>query len=264
MQEKLSEVVLILVSSTLIILLLAVLIVVALFINQRRRFKYRQDLSEMKNTYEREVLKTQLETQAQTFEVISQELHDNVGTLISIALVHLKSDPIFLKEGNKNLLEVNNTLDEALDILRDISRSINPDRIEKLGLGHSIRNELDRLKRTKMFTTELAITGEEFSIEPQRQMICFRIVQEALNNIIKHAQANHISVKANFDKPKVELTIEDNGRGFDQPSDQGSFVKQSGIANMTKRAKLINALFSIKSEIGKGTVVNLSHTEYSN
>ena len=60
MQEKLSEVVLILVSSTLTILLLAVLIVVALFINQRRRFKYRHNLAEMKHTYEQEVLKTQL------------------------------------------------------------------------------------------------------------------------------------------------------------------------------------------------------------
>jgi len=78
MQEKLSEVVLILIASTLIILILAILIVVALFINQRRNFKHRQDLSDLKNVYEREVLKTQLETQAHTFEVISQELHDNV------------------------------------------------------------------------------------------------------------------------------------------------------------------------------------------
>lgn len=262
MQEKLSEVVLILVGSTLIISILAILIVIALFINQKRKFKYRQELVELKNAYEREVLKTQLETQAQTFEVISQELHDNVGTLISIALVHLKSAPIFINDaGNKNLVEANNTLDEALDILRDLSRSINPERIQQMGLAQSIGNELDRLRRTKLYTSDYFCTGEEFSIEPQRQMICFRIVQEALNNVIKHAQANHIVVKLNFNRPKLDLSIQDNGNGFVYQPDQGGFVNKSGIANMTKRAKLINAIFSIKSELGKGTIVHLSYSE---
>ena len=263
MQEKLSEVVLILIASTLIILILAILIVVALFINQRRNFKHRQDLSDLKNVYEREVLKTQLETQAHTFEVISQELHDNVGTLISMALVHLKSAPVFLRDvENKNLLEANNTLEEAMGILRDISRSLNPERIQYLGLAESIRLELDRLRRTKQYTTDYRCTGEEFSIEPQRQMICFRIVQEALNNVIKHAHANHIVVNVNFENPKLELFIQDNGNGFVYLPDQGGFVNQSGISNMRKRAKLINASFSIKSELGKGTVVQLSHSEY--
>lgn len=262
MQEKLSEVVLILISSTLIILILVILIVAALFINQRRRFRHRQELSELKNVYDREVLKTQLETQAQTFETISRELHDNVGTLISIALVHIKTMAASASEAvSKNISEANKTLDEALDILRDISRSLNPDNIQRMGLSQSIRNELERLKRTKMFTTEYQCTGDEFAIEPQRQMIFFRIVQEALNNVIRHAHANHITVSINFKRPMLEISVQDNGNGFVYLPDQGGFVNQSGIANMSKRAKLINALFTIKSELGKGTTVQLSHQE---
>jgi two-component system, NarL family, sensor kinase len=262
MQEKLSEVVLILISSTLIILILIILIVAALFISQRRRFRHRQELSELKNVYDREVLKTQLETQAQTFETISRELHDNVGTLISIALVHIKTMAASASEAaSKNISEANKTLDEALDILRDISRSLNPDNIQRMGLSQSIRNELERLKRTKMYTTEYQCTGDEFAIEPQRQMIFFRIVQEALNNVIRHAHANHITVCINFKKPMLEISVQDDGKGFVYLPDQGGFVNQSGIANMSKRAKLINALFSIKSELGKGTMVQLSHQE---
>lgn len=262
MQEKLSEVVLILISSTLIILILIILIVAALFISQRRRFRHRQELSELKNVYEREVLKTQLETQAQTFETISQELHDNVGTLISIALVHIKTMAASAHEtASKNILEANKTLDEALDILRDISRSINPDNIQKMGLSQSIRNELERLRRTKMFTTEYQCTGEEFALEPQRQMIFFRIAQEALNNVIRHAQATHITVCLKFNRPLIELSVQDNGKGFVYLPDQGGFVNQSGLANMTKRANLMNAIFSIKSELGKGTLLQLKHHE---
>ena len=262
MQENLSEVVLILISSTLIILLLIILVVAALFISQRRKFRHRQELVELKNTYEREVLKTQLETQMHTFETISRELHDNVGTLISIALVHVKTMAVNASETvSRNISEANKTLDEALDILRDISRSINPENIQKMGLSQSIKRELERLNRTKMFTTEYQCTGEEFSIEPQRQMIFFRIVQEALNNVIRHAQATHITVCINFKKPLLEISVQDNGKGFNYLPDQSGFVNQSGIANMSKRAKLINALFSIKSELGKGTIIQLSHHE---
>ena len=262
MQEKQSEVILILVSSTVTIAILTSLIVIALFISQRRRFRHHQELTELKNIYEREVLKTQLETQSHTFAMISQELHDNVGTLISMGIVHLKSLPEFLGESaDKNILEANKTLDEAMGILRDISRSINPDYIQKLGLSQSIRNELDRFKRTKMFATKYQTEGEEFPIDPQKQMIIFRIFQEALNNVIKHANAKDISVALRFEKPLLELLVQDNGRGFVYLSDQGGYVNQSGIANMTKRAKLINATLLIKSEIGKGSEIKLTYHE---
>lgn len=260
MQERQSEVILILVGSTITIVILISLVVIALFVSQRRRFKHQQELTELKNVYEREVLKTQLETQTQTFAMISEELHDNVGSLISIGLVHLKSLPEFLGDAaDKNVAEANKTLDEAMGILRDISRSINPEYIQKLGLSQSIRNELERLKRTKMFTTKYQAAGEEFPIDPQKQMIIFRIFQEALNNVIKHASASEIVVSIKFEKPLLELSVQDNGRGFVYLPDQGGYVNQSGIANMTKRAKLINAVLSIKSEIGKGTEIKLSH-----
>jgi two-component system, NarL family, sensor kinase len=258
MQEKQPEIILILVGSTVTIVILISLVVIALFVSQRRRFQHQQQLVELKNVYEREVLKTQLETQSQTFAMISQELHDNVGTLISMGIVHLKSLPEVLGEAaDKNISEANKTLDEAMGILRDLSRSINPEYIQKLGLSQSIRNELDRFKRAKMFTTKFNNVGEDFPIDPQKQMIIFRIFQEALNNVIKHANATEIFVSLKFDKPLIELSVQDNGRGFVYLSDQGGYVNQSGIANMTKRAKLINAVLAVKSEIGKGTRIEL-------
>src|SRR5690242_20981737 len=91
MPDKFSEVVLILVGSTFIILVLVVLVITVLFINQKRKFRHRLELSDLRNEYDRELLQAQLEIQSQTFETISRELHDNVGTLLSIAMVHLRS-----------------------------------------------------------------------------------------------------------------------------------------------------------------------------
>ena len=111
--QGLSEVVLILVGSTLIILLLIGLIVLALFISQKRKFRYRQQLLDIKYQNEQEVLRAQLETQAQTFQTISQELHDNVGTIMSIAIVHSKAAASALPD-NKNLTESSKLLEEGL------------------------------------------------------------------------------------------------------------------------------------------------------
>lgn len=257
MQEKLSEVVLILIGSTLITLILAVLIVIAVYIGQKRKFRHRQELIEMKSTYEQEVLKTQLETQAQTFETISQELHDNVGTLISMAMMQLKGSSAHATE--KVMQEADKLLDEAMAILRDISRSINPDFIHKMGLGQSIRNELDRLRKSKQFTTNYSSEGIEFSIDPQRQIIIFRIVQEALNNVIKHSGGDKVTVSVSFNEPSFAISIRDNGKGFLFKPDQGDLVNHSGLINMTKRARLIEGNLRIESEIDKGTLVQLEY-----
>ena len=119
MPQELSEVVLILVGSTFVILLLISLIIVALFISQKRKFRHRHELAVLKNTYEQEVLRTQLETQMQTFETISQELHDNVGTLVSMAMVHLNSTESTAVQ-RMHWEETNKLLDEAMNILREV------------------------------------------------------------------------------------------------------------------------------------------------
>lgn len=256
MQEKLSEVVLILVGSTLITVILAVLIIFALYIGQKRKFRHRKELFELKSTYDQEVLRTQLETQAQTFETISQELHDNVGTLISMALVHLKTPP---DESGKISPEANHLLDEALDILRDISRSINPENIHRMGLEQAIRNELNRIRRLKMFKTEYISEGIEFSIDAQKEIILFRIIQEGLNNIVKHSGGDKVVVSVKFNDPCLSISLTDNGKGFVFQPHQGDFINHSGIKNMTKRANLINGKLTIKSELEKGTRVQLDY-----
>lgn len=263
MQEKLSEVVLVLVGSTLVILILTTLIVVSLFIQKKRKFRHRQELTHLTNLYEKEVLRTQLETQSQTFESISRELHDNVGTLISIGLVHLSTltGEVHLP-GKQKLEEVQQLLNEAMDILRDIARSINPATISSIGLEKAIYNELEKIQKTNLFTIQYHAEGEEFPIEPQKQIILFRITQEALNNIIKHSHASKIMVNLVFSHPVLTLWIRDNGKGFNyHPDNDTTFSKESGIKNMLTRSKLIGANLQIESSIGKGTSVKLHYSD---
>jgi glucose-6-phosphate-specific signal transduction histidine kinase len=97
MQESGTEVIVLLIVSTIVVLILVAIIMSTLVISQKRKFRNRQKMEEMRSAYEREILKTQLEIQTQTFESISRELHDNVGVLISLASVNMKTMPPRLK-----------------------------------------------------------------------------------------------------------------------------------------------------------------------
>jgi signal transduction histidine kinase len=250
MPGKLSEVILILVGSTLIIMMLIALIITTLFINQKRKFRHNLQLADLKNEYERELLKSQLEIQSQTFETISRELHDNAGTLLSIAMVHLQTGKVS---------EVTELLNEAMDLLRDISRSLKSETITRNGWQHAFENDLDRIARTKLFSISKAIKGEPFEINSTRQIILFRILQETMNNIVRHSHATNVSVDVCYNGKEMNITIGDNGKGIQNERTDGS-----GLRNMKARAAMLPAIFNISSDQGKGTTVAIRYTQQEN
>ena len=262
MPDKLSaEVALILFGSTAIILLLTGLIVLSLFINQKRKYRYRQEKFEMKNNFDRELLRSHLEIQSQAFESISRELHDNVGTLISIAMVHIRSlSGSITGNEHRKLTEADNLLNEAMDMLRDISRSINPENINRLGWQKSFIAELDRIRKTNLFIVHYSEEGEPFTIELQKQIIIFRILQETLNNIVKHSNGGNINTHIYFSESGVIITIQDDGKGFQQQLTDLS-AQGSGIKNMQARAAMLPAELDIESRVDAGTLVTLSYKE---
>jgi two-component system, NarL family, sensor kinase len=263
MQDPLSEVLLIVIGSSIIIFLLAGTIIFALLVSQKRKFLYAKKITDIQHNFEQEVLKTQVETHVQTLETISQELHDNVGTMVSIAIVHLKTftqSNAATSTDRSGLTESQNILEEALDVLRDISRSINPDNITRHGLAHAFKNEIELIRRTKSLNATYDITGNEYQIPVQHQVIIFRIVQEAVNNILKHANASQLTFMADFHEPKLNVIIRDNGKGFQPSETAGGRSKSSGLSNMKKRASIINGTLDITSEQGLGTEVRFSYS----
>ena len=258
-----TEVVVILISSSALVLILGGILVFALLTSQKRKFRHGQALAEMKNSYEKEILRTQLEIQTQTFKTISRELHDNVGTLISIAMVHIESlPPIENVSQNEKIKESHSLLDEAMESLRDISKSLDPEKLYGMGLVKSIAYELEKHRKTGLFKIDYNVKGNEFSIDPQRLIILFRMVQEALTNITKHAEANSASVDLNFVNSSLEILIKDNGKGFStQFFNISDPIQGSGLRNMESRAKLVGATLEVKSADNQGTLIKIHYQE---
>ncbi len=211
----------------------------------------------MQASFQNELLQTQIEIQEQTLKTISQEIHDNVGQALSLAKLHLNTFEDMESESNKT--KINDTkqlVSKAINDLRDLSRSLHGDRIAELGLQEAIGNELKILQNTGKYKTELKITGNSYKLEPQQEMVLFRIFQEAFNNAEKHAKAKNINVQLLYEAAAFQLMISDDGIGFDSES---LLPAQTGIGlkSMQNRAALIGGSLSINSKNGNGTIINI-------
>jgi signal transduction histidine kinase len=120
-------------------------------------------------------------------------------------------------------------------------------------------NKPSRLSKTGLYITTLTITGSEYRLEPEKEIILFRICQEALNNIVKHSEAKNINIGLYYSANTFNLAISDDGKGFSTKEKLTTALDSNsmGLRNLLNRSKLINAQLSLKSSPGKGTSISV-------
>ncbi|HEY4874409.1 MAG TPA: ATP-binding protein [Puia sp.] len=265
MSDQNQEIYIITLIGIVLALLLIGSIVFVVFLYQRRRFIQEKELAEIKVLYEQELLRSQLEMQESTFKFVAQELHDNIGQVLSVIKLSLsilpldKNHPAY--EGIQNCRDM---LNKVIFDVSHITKSMHSDRISDIGIDEAIRFELDTLRKTGLTKVDFEVAGTPNSIDPQKAIFIFRMFQEMINNILKHAQASQINVGVNYTTDnKFVLKVADNGIGFNAEKKQTQTNSSSGIGlrNMVNRAKLIGALISIQSEAGNGTAITVELPE---
>jgi signal transduction histidine kinase len=234
---------------TVIIAVIAILIFIALFVLimliyfNNRKLQNIREREKLKQDFQQVILKTQLEVQEQTMRQISQEIHDNVGQVLSLVNLHLKT----MKAGDTEKLDTTTSLvNKAIEDLRNLSRSLNPESISGTGLLQVIKNELQQVEKTGQFITHLTVESD-ISFPSDKLLILYRMIQEVLNNIIKHSEASIINATIADNM----ICFTDNGKGFE--SEQK--VLGSGLQNLRQRANVIGASVEVQSTIGKGTCI---------
>ena len=227
-------------------------------------FRYwleKEQSRQLENNYMQEIHNAQLEIQEQTLKNISQEIHDNIGQVLSLVKLNINTmdcDEPKALQGKIN--DSRHLITKAIQDLRDLSKSLDTDYVTEMGLVRSVEYELGMIKKTGVYKIQYKITGTPYRLKPQQELIFFRIVQEALHNIIRHAKATAMDVQLNFDTEIFTLQITDNGIGFDagQLAINNYNGLGLGIRNMHNRANMINADFKLVSAIQKGTIVTLT------
>lgn len=241
--------------SVLVILLLVIFIAIIIYRYQHKQNAYFKEIATLKASYENTLLQSQLEIQEQTFQNISREIHDSIGQKLTLAKLHLNTLS-FIDEAadREKVTDSVNMIGEAINDLTDISRSMSSEIILNNGLIKALEYEVDQLKKSGMYRISVDISGNPVFMEASTELLLFRIVQEAINNIIKHAQATVINLHLHYNTTLLAMEISDNGRGFSVESKKNG----TGITNIKKRAAVLKGAVEIISTLGGGTQLKIT------
>jgi len=244
-------------------LLLGIFIIGFLFFYQKKRTAHIAEQDQLRSAFSQEILTTQIEVQEQTLGYISQELHDNIGQVLSFVKLNLGTTNTLTDEHKQRKInESRDLIAQVITDLRDLSKSLSFQQISQYGLVKAIQLEIERVNKSGLLKTDLRVTGEDYRLGEQRELLLFRIFQEALNNALKYSHALRLDVHLLYESELFNITIADDGIGF--ATDAPGRNSGAGLKNMETRAALIGATATLETSPGKGCVINIGLNPFKN
>ena len=193
---------------------------------------------------------------------IARSLHDDTAQTISMLIIHLErikkivhADPDLSRQVN----EAHQVATLLLENLRKVIWDLRPSILDDLGLVPAIRWYAQTNLKVSGVQVEMGRDSEAIRLPPHLETTLFRILQEAVSNILRHANASKVSINLRPEDGHVVLEIKDNGRGFDVEKTTGEAVtrKQLGLIGMQERVSLVNGAVKIESTLGEGTTLRV-------
>jgi len=214
-----------------------------------------EEAENLKRNNQNSIITAGLQAQEKERKRISEALHDSVSQLlygIKLNLQELSSPEAATGE---RLLNINMLLDQAINETRDISFQLAPSILHDFGLAESVKEMAKRMS-TPGFCISVKTPDRSHRLKPELEISAFRIIQELVNNSIKHGRATETIVSINLLKDQIIITVKDNGEGFDM-QDPGYLLRGSGLLSIKNRVSLLNGTFDIRSAAKKGTSVTI-------
>lgn len=192
---------------------------------------------------------------------ISQELHDGTSqTMVSIlTYLRILHDMLTTKEQRDFLVGIRELTSQTLESIRALAVNLHPPLLKDLGLIVAIEKFLDMVQQTSTdITIKFEHQGDFSKLSDMLALVCYRIIQEGITNIVKHANAKQAKVKIFYEKTHIRMEIIDNGIGFDEETAQRAKLNQHlGLMSMQKRIELLQGKFEIISRLNRGTVIKI-------
>ncbi|MHB8841166.1 MAG: sensor histidine kinase [Candidatus Aquicultor sp.] len=192
---------------------------------------------------------------------ISRDLHDSTAQSLIATIRSLErfceEDTQLSPERLKLLCDYKTRLKDVLQEIRQISRDLRPSIIDELGILAAVEWLVGQFKTEHGIAATLTVIGEEKEFSPEIEVTLFRIIQEALRNIAKHAEATEVWITVDFEEKETIINIIDNGKGFELPASLGELSRMGklGVDGMKTRARLVGGTFDIQSSPGDGTAI---------
>ena len=214
-------------------------------------------LAENLRLYAQQITRTQEDERKR----IARELHDD--SVQSLIILSRSVDELISSQSKRSkiirpLEDIRAEVDKIISQVRRFTQDLRPPTLDYLGLMPAVRELVTQFEHQSNIKTELKISGEEKHFAPEAEMLVYRIIQEALNNVWRHSAAMTVSISIDFGKDSMTIEVKDDGKGFVIGEDL-RFVEAGkiGLAGMQERAELLGGNLSIQSNVGRGTLVLL-------
>lgn len=258
MPSEISNIVVLLIVGTSITLLMAGSIIFFLIYYQKRMLQNKIATQELESGYQKQLLLTTIDSQEKERKRIASDLHDGVGAMLSAAKLNLnmlRSGAIPKEELMEALGETKDMIDETIETVRRISKDLLPSSLDVFGLSKAVEELCEKLDNPKT-RVKYEAHGDEVALTKQQELLVYRMIQELINNALKHAEASVIRVNINWEE-SLTVTVHDDGKGFNVEEIRGDIKRGVGLYSIENRAGLIGGSVVFKSQPGEGTTVNI-------
>ena len=247
-----SKVILLVIIGTIGVMLMAFSVVFFVLLYRRKVLENELEIQEVKTKHQTEMLNATLKSQEVERNRLGTELHDGVGAMLSTIKLNLE---VAKRKGDiQTLGPVLGHLDDTISQVRGISHQMMPIILDKYGLKRAVEDLFDKVSGDSL-STNISQWEVEANLDQQSSLMLYRIVQELLNNTIKHAEATEIDFSLTKDGSILKVEYTDNGKGF--PPEVLENSEGMGLLNIKNRAQAINARVSFVNKNEGGAKVNL-------
>ncbi len=217
--------------------------------------------AEQRETLRGEMLKRIVAAQEAERQRIARELHDETGQALTAIGLGLRGVSTALPENphsaTQNLRRLESLVSQSLTELQRLIADLRPSHLDDLGLSAALRWYAGEVDKRVSLQVQVEITGDEQPLPASLKIALFRVTQEALNNVVKHAHARKVAVHLNYGLEEVLVSVKDDGIGFDMNSLAQRKEASWGLMGMTERANLLGGQFDLQSHVGEGTRIEV-------
>ena len=253
-----NQIITIVIIAVLLLLLMAVALLLFFFFSRKKIVEKELEKKSAEIAHQKEMIRATIVTQENERKRIAQDLHDEISSKLNV--IHLSSNLLLdgelsvneYTEVNKSIIEVTN---KTLESARKIAHDLLPPILDKFGLKAAIEELVDDFNTTKEVQITYQLQFPKRHLNKKHKLHLFRIIQELINNSIRHGKAKNIDLKITKESQQLHILYTDNGKGFN--TNLSKHKKGLGMKNIESRMELLNGTFTIKSKLKEGVTVSI-------
>lgn len=236
-------------------LALAIGLVLFIIFHQRRVIRYQLQLKEMEEEQQKILLNASIRWQEEERQRIAADLHDDAGPLLATARLYLNEN-LVKQDISTQLQAIYNAkqiIDDTIQLIRNISHSLMPPTLKNFGLESAVNDLFQKISGSGSMNASSRFHDYRQRLRPEQELLVFRVIQELVNNILKHSNASFIHVTQNYNEDKFFIRLHHDGRGITQ-ADVERLNKSSlglGLKNIQSRARVLHAKIDFEKDMSQ-------------